>query len=78
MDAILLIIALFTGFAESSVNQYNNALIFYVLWICFKSVLIMDKEPCKFAVNKRQNTNYPILPVKSFAYGESEVKLFAC
>jgi hypothetical protein len=36
MDAILLIIgielsALFTGFAESSLNQYNNALISYFL-----------------------------------------------
>jgi hypothetical protein len=29
------------------------------------SVLIMDKEPCKFAVNKRQNTNYSFLPVTS-------------
>jgi hypothetical protein len=28
-------------------------------------VLIMDKEPCKFAVNKRQNTNYSFLPVTS-------------
>ena len=25
----------------------------------------MDKEPCKFAVNKRQNTNYLFLPVTS-------------
>ena len=25
----------------------------------------MDKEPCKFAVNKRQNTNYSFLPVTS-------------
>jgi hypothetical protein len=28
-------------------------------------VLITDKEPCKFAVNKRQNTNYSFLPVTS-------------
>jgi hypothetical protein len=28
-------------------------------------VLITDKEPCKFAVNKRQNTNYSFLPVIS-------------
>ena len=25
----------------------------------------MDKEPCKFAVKKRQNTNYSFLPVTS-------------
>ena len=45
-------------------------------------MLLTDKEPCKFAVNKRQNTNYSFLPVtskpRSVAYGESEVKLFAC
>jgi hypothetical protein len=28
-------------------------------------VLITDKEPCKFAVNNRQNTNYSFLPVTS-------------
>jgi len=28
-------------------------------------VLITDKEPCKLAVNKRQNTNYSFLPVTS-------------
>jgi hypothetical protein len=27
--------------------------------------LITDKEPCKFAVNKRQNTNYSFFPVTS-------------
>ena len=27
--------------------------------------LITDKELCKFAVNKRQNTNYSFLPVTS-------------
>jgi hypothetical protein len=26
-------------------------------------MLIIDKEPCKFAVIKRQNTNYSFLPV---------------
>jgi hypothetical protein len=31
MDAILLIITLFTEFVESSLNQYNNALISYFL-----------------------------------------------
>ena len=32
MDAILLIIGIvFTGFAESSLNQYNNALVSYFL-----------------------------------------------
>ena len=29
------------------------------------SVFITDKESCKFAVNKRQNTNYSFLPVTS-------------
>ena len=32
MDAILLIIGIVYG---SSLNQYNNALISYFLWICF-------------------------------------------
>ena len=44
-------------------------------------MLITYKEPCKFAVNKRQNTNYSFLPVtsiRSVAYGKSEVKLSAC
>jgi hypothetical protein len=31
----------------------------------FGVLLITDKEPCKFAVNKRQNTNYSFLPVTS-------------
>ena len=31
----------------------------------FSSALITDKEPCKFAVNKRQNTNYSFVPVPS-------------
>ena len=31
MDAILLMIGMFTGFAESSLNQYNSALISYFL-----------------------------------------------
>ena len=35
------------------------------LRICFQLALITDKEPCKFAVNKRQNTNYSFLPVTS-------------
>ena len=65
MDAILLIIGIVYEFVESSLNQYNNALISYFLWICFLSALITDKEPCKFAVNKRQNTNYSFLPVTS-------------
>jgi hypothetical protein len=45
-----------------SVQQY---IISYFLWICFWSALITNKEPCKFAVNKRQNTNYSFLPVTS-------------
>ena len=43
-------------------------------------MLITDKEPCKFAVNKRQNTNYSFLPVTSkvSCIRKSVVKLFAC
>jgi hypothetical protein len=36
-----------------------------MLLFSVKSALITDKEPCKFAVNKRQNTNYSFLPVTS-------------
>jgi hypothetical protein len=65
-------------FVESSLNQYNNADISYFLWICFQSVLITDKEPCKLAVNKRQIQIIRFYLVRSVAYVKSEVKLFAC
>jgi hypothetical protein len=39
-----------------------------------------DKEPYKFVVNKRQIQiiRFYLSLVRSVAYGESEVKLFAC
>jgi hypothetical protein len=39
-------------------------------------VLITDKEPCKFAVNKRQNTNYSFLPVTSKLFNVKYLPLF--
>ena len=33
-------------------------------------MLITDKEPCKFVVNKRQNTNYSFLPVTIYIYSK--------
>jgi hypothetical protein len=44
MDAILLIIDIANEFVESSLNQYNNALISYFVNLIV-SVLITDKEP---------------------------------
>ena len=68
MDAILLIIGIVYGVCRIVIKSVQQCTYF----------LFSDKEPCKFAVNKRQNTNYSFLPVRSVAYGESGVKLFAC
>jgi hypothetical protein len=65
MGAILLIIDIVYGVCRiviKSVQQCTYFLFFVNLRLV---VLITDKEPCKFAVNKRQNTNYSFLPVTS-------------
>ena len=65
MDAILLIIDIIYGVCRIviiSVQQCTYFLFFVNLLLIG---VITDKEPCKFAVNKRQNTNYSFLPVTS-------------
>jgi hypothetical protein len=53
VDAILLIIGIVYGVCRIVTKSVQQC------------TLITDKEPCKFAVNKRQNTNYSFLPVTS-------------
>ena len=53
MDAILLIIGIVYGVCLIVMKSVQQCTYFL-----FSSALITDKEPCKFAVNKRQNTNY--------------------
>ena len=65
MDAILLMIGIVYGVCRIviiSVQQCTYFLFFVNLLLIG---VITDKEPCKFAVNKRQNTNYSFLPVTS-------------
>ena len=59
MDTILLIIDIVFGACRIVIKSVQQCTYFLF------SVLITDKEPCKFAVNKRQNTNYSFLPVTS-------------
>ena len=65
MDAILLIVDIVNGVCRFVIKSVQHCRYFLFLWICFWSGLITDKEPCKFAVNKRQNTNYSFLPVSN-------------
>ena len=59
MDTILLIIDIVFGICRIVIKSVQQCTYFLF------SVLITDKEPCKFAVNKRQNANYSFLPVTS-------------
>ena len=82
MDAILLIIDIVYGLCRiviKSVQQCTNCL-FYVNLLLVGVNYGQRIKPCKFAVNKRQNTiiRFYLSLVRSVAYGESEVKLFAC
>ena len=63
MDAILLIIGIVYGVCRIVIKSVQQCT--YFLFSLNLSALITDKEPCKFAVNKRQNTNYSVLPVTS-------------
>ena len=61
MDTILLIIGIVYGVCRIVINSIQQCTYF----LFSVSALITDKEPCKFTVNKRQNTNYSFLPVTS-------------
>jgi hypothetical protein len=59
MDAIFINYQHFLGVCRIVVKSVQQCIYFLF------SVLITDKEPCKFAFNKRQNTNYSFLSVTS-------------
>ena len=65
MDTILLIIGIVYGACRiviKSVQQCNYFLFSVNLLLVG---IKYDKEPCKFSVHKRQNTNYSFSPVTS-------------
>ena len=65
MDAILLIIDIVYGVCRIVIKSEQQCRYF----LFFVNLLLVGvnhgQEPCKFAVNKRQNTNYSFLPVTS-------------
>ena len=65
MDAILLIIGIVYGASPIVIKSVQQCTYFLFSVNLLLVGLITDKEPCTFADNKRQNTNYPFLPVTS-------------
>ena len=65
MDAILLIIGIIYGVCRILIKSVQQCTYFLFSVNLLLVGIITDKEPCKFAVNKRQNTNYSFLPVTS-------------
>ena len=65
MDAILLIIGIAYGVCRIVIKSVQQCTYFLFSVNLLLVALITDKELCKFAVNKRQNTNYSFLPVTS-------------
>ena len=64
MDAILLIIGIVYGICRIAIKSVQQCT-YFLFSVNLLLVGVTDKEPCKFAVNKRQNTNYSFLPVTS-------------
>jgi hypothetical protein len=67
IDAILLllIIGIVYGVCRIVIKSVQQCTYFLFSVNLLLVALITDKEPCKFAVSKRQNTNYSFLPVTS-------------
>ena len=66
MDDILLIIGIVYGVCRIVIKSVQQCTYFLLsVNLLLVGVNYSDKEPCKFAVNKRQNTNYSFLPVTS-------------
>jgi hypothetical protein len=69
MDAVLLIIGIAFGVCRIVIKSVQQCtyFLFSVNLLLVGVSLITDKDPCKFAVNKRQHTNYMylFLPVTS-------------
>jgi hypothetical protein len=63
MDAILLIIGIVYGVCRIFIKSVQQCA--YFLFHVNLLLVGVNYEPCKFAVNKRQNTNYSFLPVTS-------------
>jgi hypothetical protein len=65
MDAILLIIGIGYGVCRIVIKSVQQCAYFLFSVNLLLVGVNYDKEPCKFAINKRQNTNYSFLPVTS-------------
>ena len=65
MDAILLTIAIVYGACRIVIESVQQCTYFLFSVNLLLVGVIYEKEPCKFAVNKRQNTNYSFLSVTS-------------
>jgi hypothetical protein len=63
MDAILLIIGIVYGVCRIVIKSVQQCTYFLFSVNLHLVGVNSDKEPCKFAVNKRQNTNYSFLPM---------------
>jgi hypothetical protein len=65
MDAILLIIGIVYGVCRISIKSVQQCTYFLFSVNLLLVGVNYGKEPCKFAVNKWQNTNYSFLPANS-------------
>ena len=63
MDAILLIIDIVYGVCQIVIKSIQQCT--YFLFSVNLFLVGVNYGPCKFAVDKRQNTNYSFLPVTS-------------
>jgi hypothetical protein len=66
MDAILLIIGIAYGVFRIVIKSVQQCIYFLFSVNLLLVGVNYVKEPCKFAVNKRQNTNYSFLEVTVF------------
>ena len=65
MDAILLVIGIVYGVCRIVIKSVQQCTYFLFSVNLLLVGVNNEKEPCKFAVNKQQNTNYSFLPVTS-------------
>ena len=64
MDAILLIIGIVYGVCRIVIKSVQQCT-YFLFSVNLILVGVNYGQPCKFAVNKRQNANYSFLPVPS-------------
>ena len=65
MDAILLIIGIVYGVCRIVIKSVQQCSYFLFSVNLFVIGVNYGQRTCKFGVNKRENTNYPFLPVTS-------------